>query len=222
MKKSLQKFIAESGYCSRRKAESLILEKKVKINKRIAQVSDKVNENDKVTIKNRIIKSQKRLIYIVLNKPKGYVCTHTVVAGEKNIFDLVDIKERLFVVGRLDKNSRGLVLLTNDGDLAYQLTHPSFEHEKEYIVEVSRSINENEQQIMKQGIDIKEKTKAKIKKIKKISNKKYCVVLSEGKKRQIRRMFEFFNCTVLDLKRIRIDKYKLGNLKEGQWIFIEK
>jgi 23S rRNA pseudouridine2605 synthase len=220
MKKPLQKFIADSGYCSRRKAESLIIEGKVKVNKEVFRMGTKVDEKDQVTIKNRTIKPQKKSIYILLNKPKGYVCTNN--ENEKNVFSLVDIKERLFVVGRLDKNSWGLVLLTNDGDLTYKLTHPSFEHEKEYIVESSREISPENMERMKKGVDLKEKTKAKMKSIKRIGKNKYQIVLSEGKKRQIRRTFEVFDSTVLDLKRIRIDKYKLGNLKKGQWIHTEK
>jgi 23S rRNA pseudouridine2605 synthase len=220
MKKPLQKFIADSGYCSRRKAESLIIEGKVKVNKEVSRMGAKVDEKDQVTIKNRTIKPQKKSIYILLNKPKGYVCTNN--ENEKDVFSLVDIKERLFVVGRLDKNSWGLVLLTNDGDLTYKLTHPSFEHEKEYIVESSREISPENMERMKKGVDLKEKTKAKMKSIKRIGKNKYQIVLSEGKKRQIRRTFEVFDSTVLDLKRIRIDKYKLGNLKKGQWIHTEK
>lgn len=222
MKVKLQKFIADSGYCSRRKAEDLIEQKKVQVNGRLAVIGMRVDDNDTVVVEEKRIKKGKKLIYIALNKPKGYTCTNRDIPGEKNVFSLVDVKERLFIVGRLDKDSRGLVLLTNDGDFAYHLTHPSFSCEKEYRVELSKDVGEKTGEALKQGVDIGEKTPAKMKKIERIGNKRYKVILSEGKRRQIRRMFEVFNCTVLDLQRTRIDKYKLGNIKEKQWTFIEK
>ncbi len=222
MKKMLQKFIADSGYCSRRKAESLIIDGKVKVNKEIAEIGARVSDQDNIVIKGKTIKPQKKPIYIILNKPKGYLCTNAETPRERNIFNLIDLKERLFVVGRLDKNSQGLVLLTNDGDWAYKLTHPSFEHEKEYIVELSQEIGNKVADAFKEGVDIGEKTKAKIKKIERIGRKRYRLILTEGRNRQIKRMFEVFNRTVVDLKRVRIDKYKLGGLKKGQWSFVEK
>ncbi len=222
MEKRLQKFIADSDYCSRRKAEELIEQKRVKVNNKIAVIGMRVNEKDVVSIDGKKIKLKEKLIYIALNKPKNYVCTNRKISGEKNVFDLIDIKDKLFIVGRLDKNSRGLVLLTNDGDFGYRLTHPSFQHEKEYLVETSRELIQEAEQEMKDGVDINEKTKAKVKEIKRVSRNKYLVILTEGKRRQIRRMFEVFDCTVIDLKRTRIDKYELGRLREGQWSFIEK
>ena len=195
-------------------------EKRVKVNKQDIALGKRVSEKDLVTIDGEEIRLQKDLVYIALNKPRGYVCTNE--EKEKNVFSLVKTKERLFVVGRLDKKSRGLVILTNDGDFAYRLTHPSFSHEKEYTVELSRDIDERAKKKMKSGVDIKEKTKAKIKDIERIGFRKYKVILTEGKKRQIRRMFEVFNCTVLDLQRVRIGKYELGDLKEKRWKYIEK
>ncbi len=220
MKIKIQKFIADSGYCSRRKAEDLILEKKVKVNKRFATTGMRVDNKDTVVVEGKVILPKKDLLYIAFHKPKGYACTNS--PQEKNIFSFINIEERLFVVGRLDKDSRGLVLLTNDGDFTYQLTHPSFSHEKEYEVELSKDVNEEIKDKLKKGVNIKEKTLAKMKEIERIKPKKYRVVLTEGKRRQIRRMFEVFSCTVLDLKRVRIDKYHLGKLKEKTWIFIEK
>jgi pseudouridine synthase len=222
MKEKLQKIIAESGFCSRRKAEELIVEKRVKVNGIVAEIGQRIEHADKILIDNKPLKTERKLIYILLNKPIGYICTNKVEAGEKTVFDLVDIKERLFSVGRLDKNSRGLVLLTNDGDFSYKLTHPSFEHEKEYEIVLGKEIDGDIKKKMKEGVDIKEKTLAKIKSIKRIGERKYIVVLSEGKRRQIRRMFEVFNCTVLDIKRIRINNYLLGDIKEKKWIFTEK
>ncbi len=218
----IQKFIADSGYCSRRKAEELVSSKKVKVNGKLASIGMRVKKSDTVSVEGKNIKPFKEDILIALHKPPNYVCTNRKVPGEKNIFSLVDIEERLFVVGRLDKKSRGLVLLTNDGDFAYKMTHPSFCHEKEYEVMLSKDINEEMKGELKKGVDIKEKRKAKIKKIERIADKHYRVILTEGRKRQIRRMFEVFSCTVLDLKRTRIDKYNLGKLREKEWKLIEK
>jgi pseudouridine synthase len=192
------------------------------VNGSLAKIGERFKSDAQIKIDGKIVEAKEKLVYILLNKPIEYVCTNYRSSREKNVFDLVDIKERLFVVGRLDKNSSGLLLLTNDGDFAYKLTHPSFQHEKEYEVTVTKELNKDSLEKMIKGVDIKEKTLAKAKNIKKIGDKKYNVILEEGKKRQIRRMFEVFNSTVLELKRTRIDKYKIGNIKEGRWVFTEK
>ncbi len=218
----IQKAIANSGYCSRRKAEKLIKERKVRVNKKIATVGMHIDSNDKITVEGKTINIKEEKIYIALNKPRDYVCTNKESDDEKNVFSLLNVKNRLFVVGRLDKDSRGLVLLTNDGDFAYKMTHPSFSHEKEYRVSLSREIDEKIKEGLIFGVDINESTLVKAKEIEKIGPKKYKVVLTQGKRRQIRRMFEVFNRTVLDLQRVRIGKYKMGRLKEKEWEFIEK
>ncbi len=222
MKIVIQKIIADSGYCSRRSAEKLIKEGRVRVNGKVATLGMRADKSDSVLVDYKKIKTEEAPVYIALNKPKGYVCTKKRNKGEKDIFSLVKTKERLFPVGRLDKNSRGLVILTNDGDFAYKLTHPSFSHEKEYIVKTSKDIDEKIIEKMKEGVDIKEKTKARAKEIKRIGFRKYNVILAEGKKRQIRRMFEVFNCTVLDIERVRIGGYELGDLRESRWRFIKK
>jgi pseudouridine synthase len=218
----LQKFIADSGYCSRRKAEELIRRGKVKVNNEVACLGTRVTDSDSVFVFDKKIKQEQKLVYIALNKPRGYACTSKKVKGESNIFSLVETKERLFPVGRLDKNSRGLVILTNDGDFTYRLTHPSFSHEKEYFVKVNKDVSEDVIEKFKKGVDIKEKTKAKMKEVERVGFKKYRIILGEGRKRQIRRMFEVFDVTVLDIQRVRIGKYKLGDLKESEWRFIKK
>ena len=133
----LQKFIASCGLCSRRKAEALIKQGRVRVNGRVIKKlsGQRVNENDKVKIDNKYLQPVKK-IYIKLNKPIGYTCTNRKFKNEKNIFDLVKYKERLFAVGRLDKASRGLILLTNDGKLAQKLMHPRYEHQKIYIITI--------------------------------------------------------------------------------------
>ncbi len=218
MEKTLQKHIADSGYCSRRKAEEAIREGRVKINGKKATLGTRVREGDVVSLDGENVRPAERYVYIALNKPKGYVCTKD---EKKNIFSLVKRKERLFVVGRLDKDSHGLVILTNDGEFAYRLTHPSFSCEKEYIVKLSKDIDKRIKKRLKEGVNIKEKSLARMKEVERVGFRTYRVVLTEGKKRQIRRMFEVFKRTVLDLKRVRIDKYKLGDIGEKKWAFIE-
>ncbi len=222
----LQKYIAQSGYCSRRKAEELIKQGRVTLNGKIAKIGDKVNKGDQVIIQGKKIKLPKEQIYIILNKPKGYVCTSRKFKKEKNVFDLLPIKEKLSLAGRLDKDSRGLVLLSNDGDLIQKLTHPRYEHEKEYIVKIKNEQNLSQSIIMEKfikGIDIGEGDGiVSAKKIKFLGNNKFRIILTSGKKRQIRRMFKALNCKVLDLERIRIGNIKLGKLKKGEWKKIKK
>lgn len=223
MKINLQKFIAASGHCSRRKAGDLIKEKKVKINGRLAELGMKADENDKVEIitQNRSVilnyspEQPENLIYIKLNKPIGCTCTNRKFKGEKNIFDLLTFfpqnTNRLFAAGRLDKNSRGLVLLTNDGDLVQRLTHPSFEHEKEYLVSIfppdkgGWGVNEIKTIIakFKAGINIPDGI-AKAKEIKYLKNNRFSILLTMGKKRQIREMFKNLGYNVRDLQRVRV------------------
>lgn len=217
MKIKLQKFIADSGYYSRRKAEELILNNKVRVNNKLAQIGMRISSADKITIEDNLIKPKKELIYIALHKPRGYVCTNKKEGKIKNVFDIIPLKEKLFVVGRLDKESRGLVLLTNDGDFAYRTTHPSFSHEKEYNIVVDKNINKEDIEKLLRGVDIKEKTLAKIKSIEKIESKKYKVILTEGRNRQIRRSLGSLFYTVLDIKRVRINNYNLRGIKEGSW-----
>ncbi len=219
MKIILQKHIAEIEHFSRRQAEELIRAGKVEINGQTAELGMRTDEQDEIKIDGEKIGLAKPKIYIKLNKPIGYVCTSRRFKGEKNIFDLIKTRQRLFAVGRLDKGSRGLVLLTNDGDLAQKITHPSFEHEKEYVAEIkSEQIDEsNILNKFKLGIDIGEGDgRVKAKDIKFLGDNKFQIILIEGKKRQIRRMFKAIGFEVEDLSRTRIGNLKLGDLEEGK------
>ena len=227
MKIILQKFIADTGYCSRRKAEDLIRSGKVSVDKKKAELGMRVDEENEIIISGKKIKKDFDRVYIILNKPEGYTCTSKKFKGEKNVFDLVKTNKRLFIVGRLDKNSQGLVLLTNDGDLAQELTHPSFEHEKKYVVEIEKT-KFNQLEIInnfKKGVDIgksdfgggiKSDGIVWAKNIKYLGGTRFEIILTEGKKRQIRRMFQTQNLEIKKLKRVSLGKLRLGELKPGQ------
>lgn len=225
----LQKFISQSGFCSRRKAEELIRDGLVAVNGDTAELGMKVSENDKVKVGDKNIGLAEKKIYIKLNKLVGYTCTNRSFDKEKNVFELLsDIKlPRLYIVGRLDKNSRGLLLLTNDGELTEKLTHPRYEHEKEYEVEViSRKegvrVNDNEiEKRLLEGVDIGEGDGTyRAKKVKIIGDNRFSIVLTEGKKRQIRRMLGALACEVIDLERVRIGSLEIGDLGLGRWGYL--
>ncbi|MCK5510947.1 rRNA pseudouridine synthase [Candidatus Parcubacteria bacterium] len=226
----LQKFIANAGYCSRRKAEEFIRLGQVKVNNKIAELGMKVSEYDKIEIGSELIVLPKEKIYIILNKPLGITCTNREFKGEKNVFELLPNEfKNLHVVGRLDKNSRGLVLLTNDGDLTMRMTHPRFGHEKKYMVQLSimnyqlhpSSEHKRIDQIIDnflKGIDIGDGDGiVKAKNIKYLEKDKFEIILTEGKKRQIRRMFKKIGLKVSDLQRVAIEEIELGGLNEGKW-----
>lgn len=218
----LQKFIAKSGVCSRRKAEEFILQGKVRVNDEIiTQMGVTVNpDKDIVFVNGKKIKPEDEKVYIILNKPPGYVssCEHK---GKKIILDLINVKERIYPVGRLDLNSRGLIILTNDGPLHNKLSHPSFDHEKEYIVQTNIPITNGELKKLSNGVVIDgRKTRKAI--VKKRGKDSYTFILKEGRNRQIRKMVETLNKKVSDLKRVRMASIKLGDLKQGKWRYMNK
>lgn len=227
-KENLTKVIAENSIYSRRKAEELIRSKRVLVNDKMAQLGEKVFIDDEIKVNGqKVIRNKK--IYIKLNKPAGYVCTNKNFKGEKNIFSLINIKEKVSSIGRLDKDSSGLLILTNDGDLNYKLSHPKFEHNKTYLVVIKddeQLKNKNFLNKLKgdfvKGINIEEKTLAKARKIEIVNERSFKIILSEGKKRQIRRMFDFFDLKVESLKRTEFTGIKLDGLKEGQWKNLSK
>jgi pseudouridine synthase len=226
MSEILQKFIAASGLCSRRAAEELIRQGRVRVNGYLAELGMRVSVEDEVLVSGKKL-FVKEKIYLKLNKPIGYTCTNRSFKGEKNVFDLLPATdERLFVSGRLDKSSHGLVLLTNDGDLDEKLTHPRYEHEKEYLVRLE---NLPENFILsdflvacRRGFPLPEIGRVKMKDIKYLGKNEFKVLLAEGKKRQIRRMFEKFSLRVIDLKRVRMASLLLGNLSTGKWAYLTK
>jgi pseudouridine synthase len=222
MEERLQKILSRYGVASRRKAEELILNNKVKVNGKISKLGDKADiVKDKVFVNNKELKVKENFVYYILNKPKGYICSVEDRHSKKLITDLVSKEPKVWPVGRLDKDTTGLIILTNDGDLTNKLTHPSFKHEKEYVVEVNKPITPDFLQKMQKGIKLEEGN-ARADKIKKISDKRFNLILHQGWKRQIRRMCKELNYSVLELKRIRIGKIKLGVLKIGKYITKDK
>jgi pseudouridine synthase len=218
----LQKFISRAGYCSRRHAEELILNGKVTVNGQIiTQLGTKVDpEKDKVTVEGTPVSPEENLVYIALNKPEGYVtsCSHP---GEKIVLELIKIPERIYPVGRLDKDSTGLLLLTNDGKLHLKLTHPSFDHEKEYLVTVAQSIPWGALHSLEKGLTILG-TKTRPARVERISDTQFKIILKEGRNRQIRRMIQKVGNRVTYLKRIRIANIRLGKLPEGKWRHLDE
>lgn len=230
MKEVLQKVIADSGLASRREAEKLIKGGLVKINGEIAVLGDRADAaKDLILVNNKKLPQKAAKVYLKLNKPIGYTCTNRVFPGEHNIFELLPKSERLFSIGRLDKDSRGLVLLTNDGDLTQKLAHPRYQHEKIYEVLIDYRSRQEEKFLeigaghrlisnLIKGVDIDEGDGiVKAKRALYLQNNRFVITLSEGKKRQVRRMFAALGYRVKDLRRTAFAGLKLADLKEGSW-----
>ncbi|MCX6795483.1 MAG: pseudouridine synthase [Candidatus Falkowbacteria bacterium] len=223
----LQKVIASRSGLSRRDAEALIKEGKVEVDDVVAEAGRRVPEDAEIRIKGRrLAQAPTNFTYIALNKPAGYTCTSAQFSGEQNIFSLVPFKEKLFAIGRLDKDSRGLLILTNDGDFAQRLSHPRYEHEKTYRVNLAspRDVEWNlrdmamiENELLS-GVKVPEEERPmKAVKIEHLQNGAFVITLNEGRKRQIRRMFEALGYAVKDLIRINLAGIDLGSLAEGKW-----
>ena len=217
----LQKFMAECGVASRRKSEELIEMGKVKINGHVAQIGDKVNpKRDIVTVRGKKINKADRMYYFMLNKPRGYVTTVSDELGRKTVMDLVDCKARIYPVGRLDKDSEGLLILTNDGSFANALTHPKHNYAKVYRVTVRPSVNDEILDRLRNGVEIDGRITAPCD-VNIITEEEGRVVLEfilrEGRNRQIRKMCEAVNLEVARLKRISIGPIKLGMLQTGKY-----
>lgn len=239
----LQKYIADQGICSRRKAEDLIVAGKVKVNEKVVKkLGTKVEAGkDKVVVLGKPLTppcpSPTRggnLIYIALNKPVDYICSASskqgqsvvdLITPENNYKNKIKIKQRVYPVGRLDKDSEGLVLLTNDGELTNSLTHPRYGHEKEYEVVIDQRLEREARKVLEKGMNIGgERVRGiKIKKVSTVGKRTIVtVILKEGKKRQIRRMFGRLGYNIISLKRTRIGKLKLGTLPVGRWRLVRR
>jgi pseudouridine synthase len=216
----LQKFLSEAGVCSRRRAEQYILAGRVLVNGQVAdQLGTRIDPSiDRVELDGTPVQPSGEMVYIILNKPKGIV-TSCSQPGETIVLDLIDLPGRIYPIGRLDKDSSGLLLLTNDGRLHHRLSHPSFDHEKEYLVSVAQPISDGALRKLSEGLNIIG-GRTRPAKIRRISETRFQIVLMEGKNRQIRRMVGQVGSRVVGLKRIRIGHIRLGKLKEGSWRFL--
>lgn len=212
---SLNKYISQTGLCSRREADKWIEAGRVKINGLVAQKGNRVLEGDEVTIDGQPLINRPKLIYIALNKPPGVTST-TDLKDKDNIIDFVNHPARVFPIGRLDKASSGLIFLTNDGDIVNQILRVENQHEKEYIVTVDRPITPKFLYGMGNGVPILGTTTRHCL-VQKLGRSTFKIILTQGLNRQIRRMCSYFNYKVVTLKRVRIMNVLLGDLKPGQW-----
>lgn len=211
----LNKAISDSGYCSRRQADTLIEKGKVSVNGTIAGLGDRVMPGDEIRVNGELITGNENLVYIALNKPIGITCT-TDKRVKGNVVDFINHKERIFHIGRLDKPSEGLLLMTNDGDIVNKILRAGNSHEKEYIVQVDRPITEDFLKRMRSGVPILDTVTKKCE-VERLSRNSFRIVLVQGLNRQIRRMCEYLGYEVTALKRVRIMNISLGNLPEGKW-----
>jgi 23S rRNA pseudouridine2605 synthase len=221
----LQKFLSQAGFASRRQAEALILDGVVFVNGQKAQLGDRVNPaRDIVKVHHQIVTLNPSKIYLLLNKPKGVlVSKYDPHAGsKKTVFDLlpVDLRDKVWAIGRLDVDTEGLLILTNDGELTEQLAHPKYEHEKEYEVRVQEAPSQAQLERLRNGVLIPtgRTYPAKVE----IKNSKIYLTIHEGKKRQIRHMIKNVGLTLLNLKRIRMNELRLPeDLKVGAFVYTE-
>ncbi|MFQ3369438.1 MAG: 23S rRNA pseudouridine2604 synthase [Flavobacteriaceae bacterium] len=205
----LNKYLSEIGYCSRRAGDKLIESGRVFINNEVASLGQKINISDEIKIDDKLVEVKtKRKIYLALNKPIGIVCTTDTKVEKDNIIDFINYPERIFPIGRLDKPSSGLILLTNDGDIVNKILRTEHNHEKEYIVKVDKPLSQTIIDRMSKGVPILD-TITKECVIKKLSSNEFKIILTQGLNRQIRRMCEYFNYKVVSLDRTRIMNIKL-------------
>lgn len=219
----LNKFLASAGVASRRKSDELIKQGQIKVNNKVVtELGTVINENkDKIEFNGKKLEL-KELYYLKLNKPKGYICSSSDEKGRKIVLDLIKDKTvRLFTVGRLDYDTEGLILLTNDGDFADRVLHPKNKIQKKYIVKIKGKISESELAVMRAGVVLKDKSRLPSCKVKEILFEngltRLEVTIDEGLNRQIRRMFEAIDKEIVFLKRVSIGKIKLGGLSRGEY-----
>lgn len=221
----LQKFLAKAGLASRRKSEEIISSGRVRVNGQlVTEMGFKINpKTDQVTVDRKLIKLREEKVYILLNKPKGYVTTVSDQFNRKKVVDLVNVDYRIFPVGRLDYNTSGLLILTNDGQLTYKLTHPKFEIPKVYMAKIQGRPSKEKLAQFERGLKIENyiTSPAKIELIKKMnSHSQVRITIREGRNRQVRKMCHAIGHPVLELKRIQMGSLKLGDLELGRWRYL--
>jgi len=211
----INKFLSDSGICSRREADRLIDDGRVTVNGDVATVGMLVSDDQDIRVDGKKVNGGTEMILIAVNKPKGIVCT-TESSEKDNIVDFIGHRERIYPIGRLDKDSEGLILMTNDGSLVNRMMRSRYGHEKEYIVTVDRPITKAFIDKMSSGVPILG-TVTKRCHAERIGNKRFRMILTQGMNRQIRRMCEHLNYNVVTLKRVRILNIELGDLKDGEY-----
>jgi 23S rRNA pseudouridine2604 synthase len=214
----LNKYISETGVCSRREADKWIEAGRVTLNGEPAQLGHRVGEHDEVRIDGEPVGCRKRQIYIALNKPVGIICTTELDVAD-NIVDFIGHPDRIFPIGRLDKDSEGLILLTNDGDIVNEILRAENRHEKEYVVAVNRPITDLSLDMLTRGVKIMgEMTKPC--KVERVDAQTFRMILIQGLNRQIRRMCSALGYRVRSLKRVRIINIHVGGLRCGEWRYL--
>lgn len=215
-KTRINKYLSEVGFCSRRAADKLLEEGKITINGEVPELGTKVSDDDEVRVDGKLIKENtEKPIYIAVNKPIGIVCTTDQKREQNNIVDFVNHPQRIFPIGRLDKPSEGLILMTNDGDIVNKILRARNNHEKEYLVRVDKPLTHTFIEKMKNGVPILDTVTKKCE-VEKLDNFQFRIVLTQGLNRQIRRMCEYLGYEVKKLKRLRIMNIKL-DLPSGKW-----
>ena len=212
----INKYLSEAGYCSRRAADKLIEDGRVTINGEVPLMGTKIVEGDVVKVDGKsVVKKDEKAVYLVLNKPRGIVCTTDTRVEKDNIIDFLNYPKRIFPIGRLDKASEGLILLTNDGDIVNKILRARNNHEKEYIVQVNKPIDKDFVKKMSQGVPILD-TVTRPCKVEQLSRVRFKIILTQGLNRQIRRMCEYLGYHVQQLKRVRIMNIHL-DLPNGKY-----
>lgn len=215
MQERIQKILAQAGIASRRKAENFIANGRVLVNGKVAVLGQKADaEKDKIVVNGRPIVVEKK-VYILLNKPGGFVTTVREYHGMKTVVDLVRVPQRIFPVGRLDKHTEGLLLLTNDGDFANRLTHPRYEVQKEYLVVLDKPLSEQAMEHLQRGVVIDDR-KVRLSRLD-VAGKEVLLRIHEGRKHIVRRLFERLGFSVVKLVRTMVGSLELGSLKTGRW-----
>ncbi|MFD0050755.1 23S rRNA pseudouridine(2604) synthase RluF [Actinomycetes bacterium NPDC127524] len=211
----INKFISETGYCSRREADKLVEAKRITINGKLAELGSQAGPDDDVRVDGRPLGEKKKPVYIALNKPVGITST-TELHVPGNIIDFIGYPERIFPIGRLDKDSQGLILLTNDGDIVNKILRAENNHDKEYIVTVNKPVTDSFLKGMACGVEILD-TVTKPCEVYRINSRTFKIILTQGLNRQIRRMCQAFDYRVDKLERVRIMNIHLNKLKSGSW-----
>lgn len=213
----INKYFSEAGVCSRREADRMVEQGRITIDGRIAKMGDRIFPGNQVCLDNKTVKKQNDSVLIAFNKPVGVVCT-TAKQEKNNVVDFIGYPSRIYPVGRLDKDSQGLLLLTNQGDLVNKIMRAGNYHEKEYEVTVNQPITEEFLRGMRSGVPLKElDVVTRPCRIHKLSQQKFVIILTQGYNRQIRRMCEYFGYRVVTLKRTRIMNIRLDGIKEGAY-----